>query len=74
MEGCWHRATIELLPTQQFWDVWDKVPIGATWWLHRPLGVMVYNLAYRTKSVWNEFPLSNQEFDDVARNQRNTRS
>jgi peptide/nickel transport system substrate-binding protein len=59
------RATIEPLPTQQFWDVWDKVPIGATWWLHRPLGIMVYNLAYRTKSVWNESSISNQEFDDL---------
>jgi peptide/nickel transport system substrate-binding protein len=59
------RATIDSLPTQQFWDVWDKVPIGATWWLHRPLGIMVYNLAYRTKSIWNESSFSNQEFDDL---------
>jgi peptide/nickel transport system substrate-binding protein len=38
---------LNILPGAQFWDIWDKTPFGLTSWTHRPLGVMVYNLAYR---------------------------
>ena len=59
------RVTIKLLPTQQFWDVWDKSPFGATYWWHRPLGVMVLGLAYRSGVPWNESGYSNPEFDKL---------
>lgn len=54
---------IEVLPSSQFWEVWDKVPFGFTSWTHRPLGIMVLGLAYRTGVPWNESGYSNEEFD-----------
>lgn len=57
------RVTINILPTQQFWEVWDKSPFGATFWLHRPLGIMVLGLAYRSGVPWNESGYANPEFD-----------
>ncbi len=57
------RCTINLMPSSQFWDVWDQVPFGFTEWAHRPLGFMVLSLAYRTGVPWNESHYSNEEFD-----------
>lgn len=57
------RVKINILPGAQFWDVWDKVPFGYTIWYHRPLGVMVLGLAYRSGVPWNESEYSNPEFD-----------
>ncbi len=57
------RVKINVMPGAQFWDVWDKVPFGYTIWYHRPLGVMVLGLAYRTGVPWNESSYSNEEFD-----------
>jgi peptide/nickel transport system substrate-binding protein len=57
------RVKINVMPGAQFWDVWDKVPFGYTLWYHRPLGVMVLGLAYRTGVPWNESNYSNPEFD-----------
>jgi peptide/nickel transport system substrate-binding protein len=54
---------LNILPGAQFWDIWDKTPFGLTSWTHRPLGVMVLNLAYRTGAVWNESHFSDPEFD-----------
>lgn len=51
------------MPGAQYWDVWDKTPFGFTSWTHRPLGVMVLNLGYRSGVPWNESGYSNQEFD-----------
>lgn len=59
------RATIKALPGAQYWDVWDKAPFSYTGWGHRPLGVMVLALAYRTGAVWNESGYSNAEFDKL---------
>lgn len=59
------RATIKPLPGAQYWDVWDKAPFSFTGWGHRPLGIMVLSLAYRTGAVWNESGYSNKEFDDL---------
>ena len=33
------RAKINVLPSNKFWEVWDKVPFGFTEWTHRPLGL-----------------------------------
>jgi peptide/nickel transport system substrate-binding protein len=57
------RVNINLLPSAQFWDVWDKVPFGYTSWAHRPLGFMVLGLAYRSGVPWNEAHYANAEFD-----------
>jgi len=60
-------AGIELklnpMPGAQYWDLWTETPFGFTRWTHRPLGVMVLNLAYRTGVPWNESHYSNPEFD-----------
>ena len=57
------RVAINVMPSDQFWEVWDKVPFGYTAWTHRPLGVMVLGLAYRTGVPWNESHYANPEFD-----------
>ncbi|MBL8700894.1 MAG: ABC transporter substrate-binding protein [Alphaproteobacteria bacterium] len=57
------RVKINVMPSAQYWDVWTKVPFGFTTWAHRPLGVMVLGLAYRTGAAWNESNWSNKEFD-----------
>lgn len=59
------RATIKLMPGAQYWDVWTKVPLGATIWYHRPLAIMCLGLAYRTGVPWNESGYSNKEFDEI---------
>ncbi len=57
---------INVLPSTQYWDIWNKptVPFAFTSWTHRPLGVMLYGLAYRTGGVWNESFWSKKEFDE----------
>jgi peptide/nickel transport system substrate-binding protein len=60
---------LNLMPSAQYWEVWTKAPLSFTAWTHRPLGVMVLNLAYRSGVPWNEANYSNPEFDkalDVA--------
>ncbi len=57
------RVAINMMPGQQFWEIWDKVDFGATNWYHRPLGIMNLGLAYRTGVPWNESDYSNPEFD-----------
>ncbi len=54
---------LNVVPGAQYWDVWTKVPFGATIWYHRPLGMMVLGLGYRTGVPWNESSYSNPEFD-----------
>ena len=57
------NVKINLMPSASFWAVWDKVPFGYTSWTHRPLGVMVLGLAYRSSVPWNESGYANPEFD-----------
>jgi peptide/nickel transport system substrate-binding protein len=57
------RVKINVMPGAAYWDVWDKAPFGMTGWAHRPLGLMVLGLAYRTGVPWNESAYSNSEFD-----------
>jgi peptide/nickel transport system substrate-binding protein len=59
------RTRIDLMPAALYWDVWTKVPFGATIWYHRPLGIMVLGLAYRTGVPWNESSYANAEFDKL---------
>src|SRR5260370_13264551 len=56
------RVKINVMPSTQYWEVWQKLPFAFTTWAHRPLGVMTYSLAYRTGGVWNESSYSHPEF------------
>ena len=57
------KININIKPSAQYWETWDKVPFGFTSWTHRPLGVMVLGLAYRANVPWNESSYDNPEFD-----------
>ena len=59
------RIKINVMPNTQYWEIWDKTDFGFTAWTHRPLGVMVLNLAYRSGVPWNETHYHNPEFDKV---------
>ncbi len=52
-----------VLPGNTFWNDWTKYPFSSTDWNHRPLGVQIWALAYRSGEAWNEFGWSNAEFD-----------
>jgi peptide/nickel transport system substrate-binding protein len=57
------RCKINLMPSPEFWKIWDKTTFGFTEWAHRPLGVMALSLAYRTGVPWNESDYANPELD-----------
>ncbi len=67
MVQMWKQAgidvTINVMPGSRYWEVWDKTPFGMTGWTHRPLGVMVLNLGYRSGVPWNESNYANPDFD-----------
>ena len=54
-----------ILPGSTFWNDWTKYSFSSTNWNHRPLGVQIWALAYRTGEAWNEFGWSNPEFDGI---------
>lgn len=54
-----------VLPGSTFWNDWVKYPFSSTNWNHRPLGVQIWALAYRSGEAWNEFGWSNPEFDAI---------
>jgi peptide/nickel transport system substrate-binding protein len=63
------KAGIEVkrtvLPGSTFWNDWAKYPYSSTNWNHRPLGVQVLALAYRSGEAWNEAGFDNAEFDTL---------
>ncbi|MEQ9108015.1 MAG: ABC transporter substrate-binding protein [Limnobacter sp.] len=59
------RVNLDLKPSTLFWQGWLDHPFSLTSWGHRPLGVMVLGLAYRTGVPWNESGWSNSEFDEL---------
>ncbi|MBT5414654.1 MAG: ABC transporter substrate-binding protein, partial [Rhodospirillaceae bacterium] len=54
---------VNVMPSAQYWEVWDKADFSLTSWAHRPLGTMNLGLAYRTGVPWNETHYANPEFD-----------
>ncbi|WP_425100663.1 ABC transporter substrate-binding protein [Tropicibacter sp. S64] len=54
-----------VLPGSTFWNDWAKYPFSITEWNHRPLGVQVLALAYRSGEAWNEAGYANPEFDTL---------
>lgn len=59
------NLTVNRLPGSLYWDNWMVAPFGFTSWAHRPLGVQVLNLAYRSGGVWNESGYNNPQFDQA---------
>ena len=57
------RVSLDVMPASEYWSVWTEVPFGLTFWGHRPLGIMILDIAYRTGSPWNESHFSNKDFD-----------
>lgn len=57
------RIKLNVVPTAQFWPVWDKVQFGLTYWAHRPLAVQTLDLAYRGGAAWNESRFNDKSFD-----------
>lgn len=55
----------KILPGTTFWNDWTKYPFSSTDWAHRPLGVQVWALAYRSGEAWNEFGWANEAFDEM---------
>lgn len=53
----------KIVPAAEFQVNWNTYPFSTTNWNHRPLGVQVHALAYRSGEAWNEFGWSNPEFD-----------
>ena len=52
-----------VLPGSTFWNDWAKYPFSSTNWNHRPFGVQIWALAYRSGEAWNEFGWANADFD-----------
>jgi peptide/nickel transport system substrate-binding protein len=57
------RLNLNVRPATEYWPVWDKVPFGITYWAHRPLGIQMLDLCYRSGSTWNESHFSDPAFD-----------
>jgi peptide/nickel transport system substrate-binding protein len=54
-----------VLPGSTFWNDWTKYPYSSTNWNHRPLGVQIHALAYKSGEAWNEFGWANADFDTL---------
>ena len=52
-----------VIPGSTFWNDWTAYPFSATDWGHRPLGVQVLAVAYRSNEPWNETGYANPDFD-----------
>lgn len=59
------RVDLNVMPVPMYLKVWFTTNFGITNWRHRPLGIMVHGLAFRTGVPWNESGFSNAEFDEV---------
>ena len=64
------RVNVTPMPTDQYWDKWTEVDLGITPWTHRPLGIMVLNLAYKADAdgkpvPWNESRWVDDEFSKL---------
>ena len=54
-----------ILPGSTFWNDWTKYSFSSTNWNHRPLGVQIWALAYRSGEAWNEAGYASEEFDSI---------
>jgi peptide/nickel transport system substrate-binding protein len=54
-----------VMPGSTFWNDWTKYPFSITDWNHRPLGVQLYGICYRSDAKWNEAGYVNPELDKL---------
>jgi peptide/nickel transport system substrate-binding protein len=54
-----------VIPGSTFWNDWTKYPFSSTNWNPRPLGIQIYNLAYKSGVAWNESAHNDPEFDKL---------
>jgi peptide/nickel transport system substrate-binding protein len=64
------NITLNTMPNSQYWEQWTEVDLGITPWTHRPLGTMVFNLAYiadaeGNPAAWNETRWIDEEFTEL---------
>ena len=64
------RINLNTMPNSQFWGKWTEVDLGITPWMHRPLGTMVFNLAFVADAEgkpapWNETRWVDDEFSKL---------
>ncbi|GGG58776.1 diguanylate cyclase [Salipiger pallidus] len=59
-------VTRTVLPGSRFWSEWQSYPLSITEWNHRPLGIQVLALAYRSGEPWNESAYANPDFDALV--------
>lgn len=57
------RMRINNIPSASFWDQWDKVPLAFVEWAHRPLGITILALGFRSGVPWNAPNYANPELD-----------
>jgi peptide/nickel transport system substrate-binding protein len=57
------RVERRIVPGAAFWANWRTYPFSGTQWNHRPLGVQVLGLAYRSNAAWNETGFADAHFD-----------
>ncbi|WP_375261073.1 ABC transporter substrate-binding protein [Palleronia sp.] len=61
------RAERRVVPGATYWDNWTEYPLSTTDWGHRPLGVQILSLGYKSDAAWNETAFSNEAFDSILR-------
>ena len=71
------KISIKTVPRMVYWDGWTTHGFAITPWMHRPLGTMVYNLAYISDDEgnpvpWNETRWVDKEFDKLVRKANGT--
>ena len=55
-----------VIPSNSFWNDWNKYPFSVTNWNHRALGVTTLAIAYRSDEPWNEAGFANATFDEAV--------
>jgi peptide/nickel transport system substrate-binding protein len=59
------NVNINVMPSAQYWEVWNKADFSLTSWTHRPLATMLLGLAYRAGVPWNETNYNSPTFDSL---------
>jgi len=59
------RLERRIVPQREYSARWTQYPFSTTNWNHRPLGVQVLALAYRSGVAWNESGFADATFDTL---------
>jgi len=66
------NITLETMPNNNYWEIWDQTTVGVTPWTHRPLATMVLPLGYGSDAEgnplagWNESRWIDAEFSQLV--------